>query len=342
MHNNRSPHTIFVQFLSCTLLETTFIVFSLQYPGSTFWGILSLVGFICICLLFYKIISNSAISCVLFGIIVTIGVVSIASPLLPLIAPNRIVFPFSAQLQAEKSEYITQYYDGETFWLGVDFQGRDLLSRILWGTRQLYFYVILSTVATYLTGIFFGLCAGYFQGWYKRIVNIFVRLLLNIPTLIMYIVLLTALPTILSVMILSITLAMAPRVIRIVQRDTLFLSKKGFSMAAQMRGESHTYNIVHEILPNLKHLIVIDVLQRTGYILITVATLGYLGFTPANSYDDLGRILREYVIFTQSTPHITLIPVFIIIASTLSLNIVAIILRRQSRLNQKDRYAAYA
>jgi peptide/nickel transport system permease protein len=315
-------------------LEAIIIIIALMNPPSKFLAVLNLIGFLGICIFLWKHIYKNKLSYICCFVIIVVCSASIAAPLLPIYPPSKIVFPFEAQLQAPTPEYLTQRYDGNVFILGVDQEGRDLLSRILWGTRQLYFYVVLSTLAIYTIGVLLGLMSAYYRSWFSKTINFISHVLLSIPTFVLYIVLLTAIETSLTILIFSIILATVPRVIRLVYQQTTLLEGRGFALASKMRGDSHFFTMVREILPNLKNVIIIDMLQRSSYIIITLVTIGYLGLSPSNSYDDLGRMLREYAIFAQATPSIVVIPTTVIIMVTLSLNFIAIGVRKLSDFNR--------
>ena len=112
---------------------------------------------------------------VLFWVIIAI--------LAPLIAP----FDPLATLQP-MAKPGTVYAQGGTFWLGTDHLGRDILSRIIFGSQTVLFYAPLATLCAYTLGILMGLAAGYHLGWWDILLSRISDIILSFPVLVLYII----------------------------------------------------------------------------------------------------------------------------------------------------------
>src|SRR6516165_2470780 len=98
-------------------------------------------------------------------------------------------------------------------WLGTDNQGRDILSRIIWGARTVLTVGPIAVAAAYLLGCTLGLMAGYYRGWVDAVLMRVTDIILSFPIIILYIIIITTYgPSALNI-ILSVTFTAAPQVI---------------------------------------------------------------------------------------------------------------------------------
>jgi ABC-type dipeptide/oligopeptide/nickel transport system permease subunit len=105
--------------------------------------------------------------------------VALFAPLLAPFDPNSSIQPFAKPGMAATG--------GGTFWLGTDHIGRDILSRIIWGSRTVLIYAPLATLSAYTVGILMGLMAGYRGGWVDDVLSRLSDIILSFPVLVLYI-----------------------------------------------------------------------------------------------------------------------------------------------------------
>jgi ABC-type dipeptide/oligopeptide/nickel transport system permease subunit len=219
---------------------------------------------------------------------------------------------------------------GETFWLGTDFLGRDILSRLIYGARPV---VILSTVATltaYAVGIAGGLAAGYFRGFVDTALSSIANVILSFPVLILYIVIIVALGASDGNVIIAVTFGSAPAIFRIVRGLAIDLSTRDFVSAAVTQGETSFRILTREILPNATAPLVVDFCLRLGYTAIIVGDLGFLGLGLPPPNPDWGGMVNEGRAMAFAFPHLVVFPCLAISSLVLGLSLLADGLREVS------------
>jgi peptide/nickel transport system permease protein len=254
---------------------------------------------------------------VLFWVIVAI--------LAPLIAP----FDPLATLQP-MAKPGTEYAQGGTFWLGTDHLGRDILSRIMYGSQTVLFYAPLATICAYTVGILMGLAAGYNLGWWDIILSRVSDIILSFPVLVLYIIIIATIGASGVNIIIAITFASAPGIMRIVRGLVLDLRNRDYVAAAQTRGESSMYIMLVEILPNARGPLIVDSCLRLGYVIITIGVLGFLGLGLPPPDPDWGGMINETRKMAMIFPHMTIFPCIAISSLILGFNLLADGLREVS------------
>ncbi|NQV46910.1 MAG: ABC transporter permease [Rhodospirillaceae bacterium] len=254
---------------------------------------------------------------VLFWVIVAI--------LAPLIAP----FDPLATLQP-MAKPGTVYSMGGTFWLGTDHLGRDILSRIIYGSQTVLFYAPLATLCAYTLGILMGLAAGYHLGWWDIVLSRISDIILSFPVLVLYIIIIATIGSSGINIIIAITFASAPGIMRIVRGLVLDLRNRDYVAAAQTRGESALYIMLVEILPNARGPLIVDACLRLGYVIITIGVLGFLGLGLPPPDPDWGGMINETRKMAMIFPHMTIFPVIAISSLILGFNLLADGLREVS------------
>ncbi len=254
---------------------------------------------------------------VLFWVIVAI--------LAPLIAP----FDPLATLQP-MAKPGTVYAQGGTFWLGTDHLGRDILSRIMYGSQTVLFYAPLATLCAYTLGIMMGLAAGYHLGWWDIVLSRISDIILSFPVLVLYIIIIATIGSSGINIIIAITFASAPGIMRIVRGLVLDLRNRDYVAAAQTRGESSMFIMLVEILPNARGPLIVDACLRLGYVIITIGVLGFLGLGLPPPDPDWGGMINETRKMAMIFPHMTVFPVLAISSLILGFNLLADGLREVS------------
>ena len=241
--------------------------------------------------------------------------VAIFAPLLAPFEPNSSIMPFAKPEMAAAK--------GGTFWLGTDHIGRDILSRIVWGSRTVLIYAPLATLSAYTVGILMGLMAGYRGGWLDDVLSRVADIILSFPVLVLYIIIIATIGASGINIIIAITFASSPGIMRIVRGLVLDLRNRDYVAAAQTRGESDWRVMLVEILPNARGPLIVDACLRLGYVIITIGVLGFLGLGLPPPDPDWGGMVNETRQMAMAFPHMTLFPCIAISSLILGFNLLA-------------------
>lgn len=217
----------------------------------------------------------------------------------------------------------TTYAKGGIFLLGTDHIGRDILSRLIWGSRTVLIYAPLATFTAYVVGILMGLAAGYRRGWVDDVLSRISDIILSFPVLVLYIIIIATIGASGVNIIIAITFASAPGIMRIVRGLVLDLRNRDYVAAAQTRGESAWRIMLVEILPNARGPLIVDACLRMGYVIITIGVLGFLGLGLPPPDPDWGGMINETRQMAMAFPHMALFPCMAISSLILGFNLLA-------------------
>ena len=226
--------------------------------------------------------------------------------------------------------------------LGTDDRGRDILSRLLWGSRLVLFWSCAATIVAYGVGMLLGVIAGYRGGWWDEVISFIGNVLLSFPLLVLYLVILTNFgatspagqwlhhalgvgPVVVAgiMIIVAVMFGTAPQVARIVRGLVLDLKTRDYIAAAEVRGESPLYIMLVELLPNARGPLIVDACLRLGYVAITIALLGFLGLGLPPPDPDWGKMINEARAWGSNGMNAMLWPAFAISSLVLGLNLLA-------------------
>ena len=251
------------------------------------------------------------------GLAIVLGWIAVA-----LLAPALAPFPPNATLQPFAKPGAS-FAGGGTFWLGSDHLGRDILSRIIWGSRRVLGYATLATASAYGVGIALGLTAGYARGWIDETLSRVSDIVLSFPVLVLYVVIISTVGPSGVTIVLAVTFAAAPAIMRIVRGLVLELRERDFVAAARLRGESALFITLVEILPNAQGPLIVDACLRLGYVTITIGVLGFLGLGLPPPDPDWGGMVNETRAMALVMPHMAVFPCLAISSLVLGLNLLA-------------------
>ncbi len=224
-------------------------------------------------------VARFGLTIVMFWILVAVSV-----PFLGLIDPNKPIAPFALPW-SEKS--------GHFFPLGADLKGRDMLARMLWGCQRVLVWGISATAVAYAIGVMLGLAAGYLGGWWDRIISMIGNVILSFPVMVLFILILNYIGASGFNIIVAVTFASSPAIMRIVRGLALDLRTREFVAAAQTRGEGRLRIMLVEILPNARGPLIVDACLRLGYTTVAITTLTFLGLGLQPPDADWGLMIRE-------------------------------------------------
>jgi peptide/nickel transport system permease protein len=242
-------------------------------------------------------------------------VVAVAAPLIAPFPPNQTILPMASPGAVAPN--------GEVFWFGTDHLGRDILSRVIWGTRTVLIYAPLATALAFAVGVTAGLLGGYYRGWLDGLLSRVSDLVLAFPALVLYIVIVSKFGASGLNIILAVTLASSPAIMRLTRGLVLALRDRAFIAAAQLRGEPGWRIMFVEILPNIAGPLIVDACLRLGYVVITIGTLGFLGLGLPPPNPDWGGMINETRSFALVFPHMVLFPCMAVSLLVLGLNMLA-------------------
>ncbi len=257
------------------------------------------------------------------GILLGWILVALGAPWLAPFPPNATLLPFAPPG--------TVFEGGKKFLLGTDHLGRDILSRILYGARTVLVYAPLATGCAYMVGILMGLTAGYKRGWVDALLSRVSDIVLSFPVLVLYVLIIATVGASAVNIVLAITFASTPGIMRIVRGLTLDLRQRDYVAAAQIRGESTLRIMLVEILPNALGPLIVDACLRLGYVTITIGVLGFLGLGLPPPTPDWGSMINETRTMAQVFPWMALFPCLAISSLVLGLNLLADGLRDVAR-----------
>ena len=180
-----------------------------------------------------------------------------------------------------------------THWFGTDQLGRDVLSRVIVGARDILMVAPLATALGVALGVILGLVTGYFRGIIDDMIGRVIDALLALPLVIIALLALTAIGTSAWTVIVVIGVIFAPLVARTVRAAVLSERELDYVAAARLRDEHTVYILFAEILPNVIPPIVVEAGVRLGYAIFTVATLSFMGFGIQPPSPDWGLAVSE-------------------------------------------------
>ena len=234
-----------------------------------------------------------------------------------------IIAPFDPLEQISPLAKPGAEVEAGVLYLGADFLGRDILSRIIHGTRTVMIWAPVATATAFMVGIVLGLVGGYYGGRVDDVISFFANMILAFPVLVLLILIIGILGQSGASIVAAITFASSPAVFRIVRGEVLTIRSRDFISAAKTRGESIAYILFVEILPNAKGPLIVDACLRMGYTTILIGVLGFLGLGFPPPTPDWGGMISENRILALTLPHMTVFPCLAISSLVLGLNLLA-------------------
>ena len=247
-----------------------------------------------------------------FGAVVlaVIVVLALLTPILPLHPPNAT---------NTANRFLRPLSDGHL--LGTDHLGRDLLSRLMWGTRLSLAVGFAAALVAGLLGAAIGVMAGYFGGRTDNVTMRGVDMLMAFP----YILLALAIVAVLGPGLLNALIAVAvvniPFFARNIRGVTVGIAHREFIDAAKLAGMGHTRILLTEVVPNIVPVVVIAMSTTIGWMILETAGLSFLGLGSQPPQADLGSMLGEARSALITAPHTSIVPGVMILLIVMSVNL---------------------
>ncbi|MFZ9632342.1 MAG: ABC transporter permease [Alphaproteobacteria bacterium] len=193
-------------------------------------------------------------------------------------------------------------------WLGTDQIGRDLLSRLVVGTRFTLAAALLSVAIAGVVGVTLGLLAGYSGGRVDAAITGLVDLLLTIPTLILAIAVASVIGAGLAGLVIATTASFVPPLARLVRGRVLEIRGEDFIAASIAAGTRRARILRRHVLPNALTVVVIETSLLAGQAVLVGAALGFLGLGVQPPAPEWGTMLGAGREFIEVAPHLVLVP----------------------------------
>ena len=212
-------------------------------------------------------------------IIAAAAVIALLAPFLPLADPSAM----------EGSPYSPP---GAEHWLGTDNFGRDILSRLAWGTRLAFTVALVSSAIASLLGIVLGSIAGYLGGPVDAVLSRAFEVFLLIPSFFLVLLIVALFGSNVGYTMVAIALTTWPRSARIMRAQVLSLKSRTYVQASRAAGASNTHVLLRHVVPNGLGPIITDATILMGLAILTEAGLSFLGLGDQNAVS-WGRMIFE-------------------------------------------------
>lgn len=207
-------------------------------------------------------------------------------------------------------------------WLGLDHLGRDVLSRIIYGTRIALLVGVASVALGGVLGTAMGIVAGYFGGRISLAIMRLVDILLSFPDLITGLLVMAVLGTGMTKLIIAIGLTIAPRFARIAHGQTLSIKEKEFVEAARASGQRTHVIMSKHLLPNVAGELLVLASLWTASAIRLEASLSFVGLGVQPPTATWGQMIRDGTVYLTNLPLLSLAPGLALLFTVFAFNLV--------------------
>jgi ABC-type dipeptide/oligopeptide/nickel transport system permease subunit len=227
-----------------------------------------------------------------------------------------------SQLTFNNPSSIDRNIISKTYWLGTDKFGRDILSRLIIGTRVSLAVGLIAVLISLTLGIILGALAGYFRGWVDNLVMWLVNVTWSIPTLLLVFAITMAMGKGFWQIFVAVGLTMWVSVARLIRGQVMAIREMEYVQAAKALGLTNSRIIVRHILPNISGPVMVIAAGNFATAIIVEAGLSFLGIGIQPPQPSWGLMIKEnYNFIITHNPLLALIPGFAIMLLVLAFNL---------------------
>ncbi|AZO29074.1 ABC transporter permease [Mesorhizobium sp. M1B.F.Ca.ET.045.04.1.1] len=206
-------------------------------------------------------------------------------------------------------------------WLGSDYLGRDMLSRVLMGARYTVGISLAAVSIACFSGVVLGMIAAVTGGWLDTCLSRFLDAMNSIPSKLFGLVVVAAVGSSIPVLILTLAVIYIPGAYRFARALAVNINTMDFMTVARVRGESTVYLIGSEILPNIIRPVLADLGLRFVFIVLLLSGLSFLGLGLQPPLADWGALVRENIGGLPFAAPAVIVPSLAIASLTISVNL---------------------
>ena len=206
-------------------------------------------------------------------------------------------------------------------WLGTDECGRDLLARIVYGSRASLLISFAAVLLSAVVGCFFGAISGYFGGTVDSVIMRLTDILMAIPETLFAITLVAAFGTSTSTLIIALAISGIPTYCRLLRSSVLTQRDSEHVEAATAIGAKTSTIIVDHILPNCLAPILVQLTLSVATTILTISGLSFLGLGVSPPMPEWGSLLSSSRSYMREHTYLTIFPGLAIMTTILSLNL---------------------
>ncbi|MBE0528232.1 MAG: ABC transporter permease [Thermoleophilia bacterium] len=208
-------------------------------------------------------------------------------------------------------------------WLGSDYIGHDVLTRVLYGGRTVILLALAATVIGLSLGVTLGLITGYARRWVDESVMRILDVVLAFPQIVLTLLFVSILGPRLWLIVLMVGIGHAPRIARVARSATLEVAQRDFVRAAEAFGIARWKILFNEIMPSITSPLLVEFGLRLTYSIGLIAALSFLGFGMQPPAADWGLMINENRIGIVIQPWPLFVPVLLIGILTIGTNLIA-------------------
>lgn len=206
-------------------------------------------------------------------------------------------------------------------WLGSDYLGRDVLSRLIYGVRITLFLALVITFLSFFAGVGLGFLAAAFGGHVDMWMSRFNDAMLSFPALMLALIVINSLGSSFVVLVFTIAFIDMTRVFRVARALAVNIMVMDYVEAAVVRGEGKGWIVWHEVLPNALTPLAAEFGIRFTYAILFISALSFLGLGVQPPQSDLGVMVKENMQAILYGEYTTLYPAFGIAFIAISMNV---------------------
>ena len=258
--------------------------------------------------IFFRLRRNKA---AMLGLVIfLVGVlIAVFAPLI--MTHDYAAMDVAARLQGPSAEHF----------FGTDELGRDLFSRVIYGSRYSLAIGVCAILLAAVIGVILGVIAGYFGGWVDNLIMRFLDVIQSIPALLLVIVIAAVLGTGFAMTVLALSVSYIPAIARLLRASILEVREQEYIEAAPSINCSKLQIIIQHILPNSFAPVIVNLTMGVAGCITASATLSFIGLGVRPPEPEWGALLTGGREFMRTCPYMVIFPGIAIMITVLALNL---------------------